>query len=184
MINLNYSLPTKLEIDGKEFDIRSDFRAILDILSAFEDVNLTTEEKTIVMLKILYPKYDEIEDMQTAIEKACWFIDGGTEYENKDNQKPVMSWEQDFKLIIAPINKVLGYECRAKEYVHWWTFLSAYNEIGESTYSTVTSIRSKRNKGKKLEKWEKDFLREHREIVVLQNRYTDEEKELMKEILG
>jgi len=43
-------------------------------------------------------------------------------------------WEQDFPLIVNPVNRVLGYEVRDCEYCHWWTFLSAYYEIGDCLF--------------------------------------------------
>ena len=39
------NLPTALEIDGKEYAIRSDFRVILRIYSAFADPELDEREK-------------------------------------------------------------------------------------------------------------------------------------------
>ena len=83
----------------------------------------------------------------------------------------------DFKILIAPINRVLGFETRTAEYVHWWTFLSAYMEIGECLFSNVISIRKKRISGKKLEPWEQEFYRENKKMVDLPQSLTDEEKE-------
>ena len=45
-----WKLPTSLEVNGKEYSIRSDFRVVLDILSAMNDPDLfepgMTEEET------------------------------------------------------------------------------------------------------------------------------------------
>ena len=43
------NLPTALEIDGREYAIRSDFRAILRIYSAFADPELDEREKCYVL---------------------------------------------------------------------------------------------------------------------------------------
>lgn len=48
------SLPTALEIDGREYAIHSDFRVILRIYSAFADPELDEREKCYVCLKCLY----------------------------------------------------------------------------------------------------------------------------------
>ena len=99
-------------------------------------------------------------------------------------------FEQDFEFIIAPVNRVLGYESRAVEYdpenntggVHWWTFLAAYMEIGgDCLYSQIVSIRDKKQRRKKLEKWEKDWLRRNSDIVNLRTKYTDEENKFFNE---
>ena len=45
-------------------------------------------------------------------------------------------------------------------------------------FSTVMNIRQKRAQGKKLEKWEHEFLRKHKELVILR---TDEEQKAIEE---
>ena len=40
-----YDLPVALEVAGKEYGIRSDFRAVLDILIAMTDPDLSDYEK-------------------------------------------------------------------------------------------------------------------------------------------
>ena len=71
--------------------------------------------------------------------------------------------------------------------MHWWTFLSAYMEIGECTFSHVLSIRTKKAKGKTLEKWEQEFARENSDIIKLNHKLSEEEQEeekLLEELLG
>lgn len=188
-----WDLPKSLEVNGKEYDIRSDFRAILDIINVFTDPNYEVDEKWIVCLTILYVDFDDLPsaDYEEAMKKASWFIDCGNEEEKDTKKPPLMDWVQDAPVIIPSINRVLGYECRAKEYVHWWTFVGAYMEIGESLFSQVISIRSKQQKGKPLDKYEKEFLVENKDLVILKNRLTDEEKDLhdeeqraLRELLG
>ena len=40
-------------------------------------------------------------------------------------------------------------------------------EIRDSTYATILGLRGKRAKGKKLEKYEQEFYRENRDLIVL-----------------
>ena len=74
-----YELPTSLSIGGVDFSIRTDFRAILDILIACNDPELDDYEKTEVMLDILYEEAGSIppELLEEACAKACEFIDCG-----------------------------------------------------------------------------------------------------------
>ena len=53
-----------------------------------------------------------------------------------------------------------------------------FGEIGEGLFSTVMNIRLKRAEGKKLEKYEKAFLRKHKELVVL---HSEEERKAIDE---
>ena len=45
-----------------------------------------------------------------------------------------MDGEQDFPFIVGPVNRVLGKEIQSLKYLHWWSFLSAYTEIGDCTF--------------------------------------------------
>lgn len=86
-----------------------------------------------------------------------------------------MDWEQDGDLIAADVNRAAGQEIRSLPYLHWWTFLSFFNAIGQGQLSTVVSIRDKLNRGRKLEDWEKTFYRENRHRVDLPKRYSRQE---------
>lgn len=183
-----WELPTSLEIGGVGFAIRSDFRAVLDVLKAFNDPDLEDDEKAIVCLKILYEDFDKIpqEKYEGAFQKAVEFIDAGST--SDDSPKPrLMDWEQDAPILIPAVNKVLGTECRVAPYLHWWTFLGAYMEIGEGLFSSVISIRNKKAKGEKLEKYERTFYRENKKLVDFEKRYSEEElqeQERLKALLG
>ena len=53
------SLPTSLTINGKPYEIRSDFRVGLNIIQAFTDPELSKSEKIEVLLICLYKDYIE-----------------------------------------------------------------------------------------------------------------------------
>lgn len=133
-------LPTRLEVCGVEYEIRSDYRAVLDIFAAIADPELNDQERQFAALDILYPGFDEmpIEHYREAVERCFWFINGGDDDQERQHVK-LMDWEQDFKYIIAPINRITGTEVRSVEYMHWWTFIAAYYEIGDCTFVSVKS---------------------------------------------
>lgn len=179
----SWTLPTSLEISGVVWQIRSDYRAIIDILIALGSPEYEADEKWLIALTIFYVDFEEMatQEYTEAIKKLCWFIDLGQEkradtHINSSNLK-LMDWEQDANLIIPAINRVIGKEVRSIEYMHWWTFMGAYMEIGECAYAQVISIRAKRAKGKKLEKWEQEYLQNNRDIVELYHKQSEEELE-------
>lgn len=177
-----YDLPTALRVDGAEYAIRSDYRAVLDVMQVIADPELADGERAAMALAIFYPDSDAIpvRDLREAVARMYWFIGGGEEPDGKRRPR-VMDWEQDFPLIAAPINNVLGYEVRSVEYLHWWTFLAAYREIGECTFAQVVAIRKKRMAGKKLEKHEQQFYNENRDLVDLKRKETEAEAKLFEE---
>ena len=167
-------LPESLEIDGIAYPINSDYRNILAIFQAFNDKNLTRYEQFSVMLDLLYTDRKP-PNTQKAIEKGVWFINCGKAETQEQNEK-IIDWEQDEQLIFSALNNVAGKEIRACEYLHWWTFMGFFNCIGEGLFSAVVSVRSKLSKGKRLEKWEKEFYRQHADIINLRKDYSDVEK--------
>jgi hypothetical protein len=156
----------------------------LTIFQAFNDAELNDFEKTLIMIQLLYEDFDDMfeSEYQEAAEKAVWYLDGGgsNDSESKESNhikaKKIMDWAQDEKLIFSAINKVAGFEVREKRYMHWWTFLGFFNEIGEGLFTTVLNIRQKKNQGKKLEKNEQEFYSKNKALVDLKVHYSNEEK--------
>lgn len=178
-----WELPKTATINGNEYEIRSDYRAALDVLTILEDSDLSDAERGDFAFTVFYPAYPEDmprEDHEQAAKYLQWFIGGGDLKGAKPKVK-LADWKQDFPLIVNPVNRVLGYEVRGCEYCHWWTFLSAYYEIGDCLFAQVVSIRKKKRSGKRLDKWERDFYRENRDLIDLRVEYTEDEMEFFKE---
>lgn len=184
---IDYSLPTTVTVQGTEYRIRNDgdYRVVLDIISAITDREIPEKEKVTVALRIFYAE-DIPCDVLEAWRAVVSFIDLDANAVEQARQKPkLMDWAQDFSLIIPPINKALGFEVRAVPYLHWWTFIGGYQEIGaDNTFSYVVRIRSKRLCGEKLDKAEQKFFAENRDIVELKTALTNEEQELLNRLSG
>ena len=178
-------LPKTLQVNGVEYNIRSDYRDCLRIFEAMNDPDLYYGEKLEVMLQILYIDRQRIPeaDIEEAVKKAVWFLDCGKEAENKKRKpSPVLyDWEHDEQIIFAAINHVAGKEVRSEEYMHFWTFISYFHEIGEGMFSTVINIREKKRKGN-LEKHEREFYAKHKDLIDLPKRYSKEQQEEMDKI--
>ena len=176
-----YDLPTSLEVCGTVYPIETDFRVILDIFSVLSAVELTSEEKCIGVLGMFYPGFFAMpwENTEEAIKQCFWFINGGNEEAQKKSTK-LMDWEQDFRLLIAPINRIAGQEVRALPYLHWWTFLSYYYEIGDCYFAQIVRIRDLKARGKLTDKTDKEFYRKNREAVDLKMRYSEMEEDIIK----
>lgn len=189
-----YELPTSVAVNENEYEIRSDYRAALDICAALSDLDLDEQEKAAVILDIFYPAFaghqramedDKVimpqEHYQEAIERCFWFIGGGAEKKNPTKQPQLVDWEQDFQYIVAPVNRVLGHEVRAEKYLHWWSFLSAYMEIGECLFAQIVRIREKKATGKPLDKSDKEWYRKNRHMVDMKTGYTEQENDILRQ---
>ena len=183
---MSYGLPKSVEIDGQEFSIRYDYRVILDIFEAMNDPDSSEEDRALDVLQIFYVDFDELTDYDTAMKEVFRFINGGEE--PREQRGPhLVDWPMDFPRIIAPVNRVLGYEARAVDYdietntggVHWWTILSAYAEIGDCLFAQIVRIRDKKAKGKPLDKSDREFYRKNRDIIDIKQKYSEEENDLV-----
>jgi hypothetical protein len=167
------ALPRTLNINGINYKIRSDFRNVLAIISAFNDKELSEQEKIYVCMKRLYVDLSTIpkDDFSDAYKAAISFIENNM-HDDKPSPK-VVNWEKDEQLIFPAINKVAGQEVRALEYIHWWTFLGYFQNINrDDTWGFILTLRQKKAKGKKLEKYEKEFFNANRELCEVERKET------------
>lgn len=188
---MRYDLPLVVELDGKDFKItnKCDYRVILDIFEVFNDEEMSLAERQRIALYIFYKDVDEdisqIKDLKQALIEMYKIINMQSEFdENVENQKheenrpKLMDWSFDFNLIAPAVSKVLGYDVRTPDKLtHWWTFLGAYQEIGECVFANVVSIRNKIKKGKKLEKHEREFYEQNRKIIDLPVKLTKSDED-------
>lgn len=195
------ALPVALEVSGKEYPIRSDYRNVLQVFEAFEDPELEPVDKWIIAIFNIFSDFECEEDVLQAVEngfdvneaseRITWFISAGS-MTGKEKKFPLYNWTQDEQMIFSAVNKVYGGgEVRNEEYMHWWTFLGYFNEVGEGTFSFIVGIRDKLNKGKKLEKHEQEFYYKNRDLVDIHSPLTEEEQReedeynaLLYEVLG
>lgn len=166
-------LPQELEVCNQTYRIRTDFRDILKIIAAYNDDELTDQEKVYVCLNRLYVEPQKIprteEAYAEALKQANEFIE--CKLSNDRPSPAVVNWEKDEQMIFPAVNKVAGMEVRMVEYMHWWTFLGYFMAIDrDDMWGTVLTIRQKKAKGKKLEKHEKEFLLNNPELCALEAR--------------
>ncbi len=180
-----WGLPQTAEIGGVLYDLNTDFRDILEIISYLGDDNQPEYLRWQIAVALFYDGDIPQEHQQQAMEYLADFIACG-----QGDERPapkLLDWEQDAQIIAADVNKVAGMEIRAVPYLHWWTFMAYFNAIGEGQLSTIVAIRDKLRRGKPLEKWEKEYYRKNKDRVDLKTRYSAEElaeQERLKKILG
>lgn len=186
-----YTLPTSILVGDKELNIRNrgDFRVILDCFEALDDEELSKEERILACLIIFYEDINGIEDlnkisnMEQAVNEMFKFFNCGQVNPGANLNHKVIDWQRDFQLICSNINRVANKEIRLEPFLHWWTFMGYYTNIGEGSLSTVVSIREKMIKGKKLEGYEKEFRKSNPHYFVWDSKTADE-KAMEEEILS
>lgn len=191
---MEYGLPTQIEIAGRSWNIRTDYRVILTIFEALNDLELSDTERTQAALTLFYVDFEDMAwtDYREAVDQMLWFINCGSAEDERKSKAQLVSWEQDYNLIIPAVNRVLGQEVRGVAYdydsnaggLHWWTFMGAYAEIGDCLFAQVVGIRSKKAKGKRLEPHENEFYRNNRSMVDIKMKYTQQDDDVLKAWTG
>lgn len=190
-MSMEYGLVTFLPVDGQEREIRTHYQIILDIIEILGDPDEDDAKKLTLALQLFYVDWEALRDIKTAVRQMYQFIDMGDNTKKKSPR--LVDWQKDYPRIIAPVNRVLGYELRSVPYdfdsntggVHWWTFLAAFLEIGgDCLYSQILNIRDKQARGKSLSKEEKSWLKNNRDIVDLKQRLSSAEEAELKKWLG
>lgn len=159
--------PETVTITDTEFQLNTDFRACLKIIMAFEDNELTPQEKQLVLLGNLYSVVPN--DLTAALDRANWFLNGGKEDtpdENPTNPVRVYSFAKDGNFIYAAFRQTHGIDLSTAK-LHWWTFLALFMDLGQdTTFCQLTALR-KRLKTGKASKEEKAAAFEMGEMIDL-----------------
>lgn len=185
---MNTELPLKVEVNNNIHYIREkcDYRVILDVIEIMNDNDLDNLTKVKLALYSFYESYynkaNSSEDVDGAIsdiildDEAMKLFEeiqriinlGSIENGDSPNRPKLIDWGKDFKHIAPPVSRVLGYSVRSQDnYTHWYDFIGAFHEIGECYFSNILSIREKQRKGKKLEKYEREFLNNNYQDIML-----------------
>ena len=141
-------LPDAVEIDGKEYLLNTDFRNCLNVMLAYQDEDLTDNEKCTIMLTNLYPVIPE--NIEVALEKALIFLDEGKKSQpGKADSKPkVYSWSKDANMIYSAFKQTHGIDLTVEK-MHWWKFVALFMDLGADTaFSSIVNLRSRVKSGK------------------------------------
>lgn len=188
---LTDEFPTKIRIKEEIYNINTDFRNCLNIMLAYEDKNLTLEEKTEIMLELLYGKEVlelDRESIEIAIKKAIFFLDcGEVEDIQNQNSKRTYSFSKDAKYIYSSIKQSYpGIDIKKIQYMHWWEFVYLFLGLNkDSFFSHMICLRDKKNKGK-LTKEEKELYINMIDILELEqeSNYTEEEQKQVDKFMN
>jgi hypothetical protein len=177
------TLPKDITVHGEIYQINADFRTCLKVIMAFEDPELTPQEKQMVLLGNLYKKIPA--DIHEALRQANIFLNGGEVQEGTETAKHrLYSFTKDARFIYAAFMQTHRIDL-AEENLHWWKFLALFMDLGaETTFTQLIGLR-KRIKTGKATKEERAAAREMGEAFEVPDidRRTLEEKEAESEFM-
>ena len=175
-------LPTRVEIDGKEYEINSNFRTSLLFSILMENKDIPSNLKIRQALKLYYPVIPK--NTEKSIEKIIWFYTRGKEYKtttSKGNNIKILDYEEDADLIYSAFMSQYGIDLQDIEYLHWWKFKALFEGLKEDNkLSKIMEYRSIDLNSIK-DKEQRKFYKEKKKIYSLENNYSKEELKELEE---
>lgn len=185
--------PIYAEIDGKKYAIRNKgfWFDIYRCICALNDDELSEDDKWYCAFRIFFPCRDElteeelkelpedilfgddIENFDAALKYISWFVDCG-ETTNDDIPKKnssktgvEISFFQDMDLLVNSLNNSKDRDIRLT-YEHWWTFVGdCQSHKPTGLYKSVLETRYKLQHHEKLDEFDRKFLADNRNRVIL-----------------
>ena len=175
-------LPTRVEIDSKEYEINSNFRTSLLFSILMENKDIPSNLKIRQALKLYYPVIPK--NTEKSIEKIIWFYTRGKEHKastGKGNNVKILDYEEDADLIYSAFMSQYRIDLQDIEYLHWWKFKALFEGLKEDNkLSKIMEYRSIDLNSIK-DKEQRKFYKEKKKIYSLENNYSKEELKELEE---
>lgn len=128
-------LPKRVDIGGKSYEIRTDFRISILFEIMMLDPEVPDDMKVVNGLNLYYPKLPG--DIEEACDKMLWFYKCGREdnayvkklAESKSEDKRVYSFDYDDDYIYAAFLRQYGIDLNGVKHLHWWKFKAMFNSL-------------------------------------------------------
>ena len=127
-------LPDQAEVNGKPYEIRTDFRISILFELMMQDEGMDAGTKVQKCLSLYYPVIPP--DLGWAVDTALWFYRCGREetaeqkrMASRRGKNPVYSFEHDAGRIYAAFLLAYGIDLQDIPYMHWWKFRFLFNGL-------------------------------------------------------
>lgn len=164
------------------YKLNTDFRIGIMIALATSDNSLSDEEKSIVVLNLLFED-DYPESTQEIGECIEWFMNGwATDHFKKSGGVEVMNFDADQGRIYSAFLMQYKIDLNIED-MHFWKFMLLLTNLEECTFTRVIDIRAKKLDSK-MNKEERKYYVEAKKMysITRENIKTEEEKEAEREV--
>lgn len=182
-------LPETLNVDGTEYQINTDYRAILKydrILSG------EVEGKTIYeALKLIYVQVPG--NVDAAITAANWFVNCGRKEPKSAPPNKVLGingnrafdFEEDELLIWSAFRSRYGIDLLEVKHLHWWKFRALLDDIGDDArLSRVMQYRVMDTNADGITKERKEFLEAMQRYYKITEEVEERDEEFIQALLN
>lgn len=127
-------VPESVEIDGIEYEIRTDFRISILFEMMMQDEELSNEEKILKALELYYPIIPD--NVEEAIDKIKWFYRCGKDIVKSNNEShgesvKIYDYEYDDDYIYSAFLSQYNVDLQDIKHLHWWKFKAMFKSLNE-----------------------------------------------------
>lgn len=172
--------PELAEIDGKTYEINTDFRVGLQCFMAINDDEIDDFSRTLAVVGLLFKDYETIQDYDKALEVAKKYLTCEKKYQ-KENIKIDMDFIYDEAYIKASFLSDYRIDLNKIEYMHWYQFCELI--AGLTDGSILNKVRDLRNidLNEYKDRKQRAKIAEAKANVALPVKYSKEEQEEIDE---
>lgn len=164
--------PDQAEVNGKRYEIRTNFRTSILFELMMQDNSLDARTKVRKGMELYYPVIPD--DLNAAVDAALWFYRCGREETTiqkrmaaRRGKNQIYSFEHDAGLIYAAF--LLAYDIDLQDigYMHWWKFRFLFNSLPKDCeFMRAMEYRSI-DIGDKMTKEQKEFYKRMKLLYAL-----------------
>lgn len=131
-------LPEKIEIDGEEVEINTDYRNVLLYFRMLKDEELEEIEKVEIAIRLFFKRTPRNIEKAIRYINEEYIVNSGRKKIRKlgqrglEEEKAAFDFEQDGELIFASFWQEYGIDL-SKEKLHWRVFKALFDGLGEGT---------------------------------------------------
>ena len=174
-----WQLPRQAVFGNARYPFNADYRDILEIIGYLGNGQLPQSFRWEIAIGLFYKRTVAQKHRAEAVAYLRRFLTRGRE---ETPGPALIHWEQDADAIVADINRISGREIRGERFIHWWTFLSWIDSIGQGQLSQIVSLRQKLRRGEALTPQEREFYRQNQNRV--RPRDEDPQKQRLEAMLA
>ena len=168
-----------------DIEFNSDFRTSIMFELLMQGKKYTKEQKIFQALRLYYPNFEQIEDVEKAIDDLLWFYRCGKELANSNKKsrsgnqdKQIYSYEFDDTYIYGAFMQQYKIDLQDIEYLHWWKFKAMFDCLSDdSKFVEILGYRAV-DLRKIKDKKEREHYKKLKEVYKLPDMRSEEQKEM------
>lgn len=164
--------PDQAEVNGKRYEIRTNFRTSILFELMMQDDSLDARSKVQKCLNLYYPVLPD--DLNEAVNVALWFYRCGQEETVQQKRmavrrgkSPIYSFEHDAGLIYAAFLLAYNIDLQDIEYMHWWRFRFLFHSLPRDCELKKAMEYRSIDINDKMPKEQKDFYKKMKRLYAL-----------------